>query len=298
MPAQTEHYLSLPGDVHIGITSSQELLLGEKEELLLGAYLPEVKVLDSPLRKVDMAIHHVESADASLAVGNDEIEIHDKWNESFPDDLPHLLYSVARTLWLRRGYFPTHAACVGDATFTLMPGHSGVGKTTTALEAVSQYDQKLLSGNTTLIQFNEAGGMQAIAGTKTMTLETEDFERGEYDSVRSVQYRSRTAFELPANKQANGPQNVGRIALVRLSAGLDTWSTPSPLSALHTLYPYFLDAEYADCIVAHGKAIYLGDTPAASRVKLTQELGYTLVSTPVNTGIGSAEFLAQKVSAR
>ncbi len=296
MPIRSEHYLSLAGNLHIAITSDRELVLGEKEELLLGAYLPDVKVLESSPGKIDMTLHHVESADISVAAGSDEIEIHDTWGEVFPEDLPHLLYSVARSIWLKRGYFPTHAACVGDTTFTLLPGHSGVGKTTTALEAVERYGQKLLSGNTTLMQFNEAGELQAIAGTRTMTLKTEDFERGGYDSVRSMEYGNRTAFELSIEKQAEGPKNIGRIALVRLNNGPCAWSEISPLSALHTLYPYFLDSEYADCIVGQGNAIYLGDTPTAARVRLTVGLKQVLEVTPVRTGIGTAQYLAEKVS--
>ncbi|MDB5184509.1 MAG: hypothetical protein JWN38_317 [Candidatus Saccharibacteria bacterium] len=297
MSVQSEHYLSLPGDLHIALTSDRELPLGEKEALLLGAYLPDVRVLDAAPSTIAMAIHHIESADMHLSVGADEMEIHDSWGTSFPGDLPHLLYSVARTLWLQRGYFPTHAACVGSDTYALMPGHSGVGKTSTALEAVTHYNQKLLSGNTTLIQFNEIGDVQAIAGTKTMTLQTEDFERGEYASVRSVEYGNRTAFEVPSDQQAEAPQSIGRIALVRLSDGRSAWTTLSPASALHTLYPYFLDTEYADCIVGQGGAVYLGDTPPAARQQLTVKLGLALANVSVLSGMGTAPFLAEKVAA-
>jgi hypothetical protein len=296
MPVQSEHYLSLPGNLHIAITSDRELPLGKKDELVLGAYLPDVKVLNSAPNTVDMTLHHVESADVSLAIGDDEIEIHDTWNQTFSGDVPHLLYSVARSLWLERGYYPTHAACVGDTSFTLMPGHSGVGKTTAALEAVTHHGQKLVSGNTTLVQFGEAGGIQAIAGTKTMTLKTEDFERGEYNSLRSVEYGNRTAFELAGDMLVNEPKDIGRIALVRLSDGHTEWSELSPLRALHTLYPYFLDTEYADCIVGQGKAVYLGDSPPAARTQLTAKLGHVLANIPVGSGMGSAQFLAGKIA--
>ncbi|HSX32850.1 MAG TPA: hypothetical protein VLF91_00735 [Candidatus Saccharimonadales bacterium] len=296
MSVRSEHYLSLPGDLHIGITSDRELFLGESEELLLGAYLPDVQLLDAAPSNLDMMLHHVESPAVHLVAGRSEIEIHDSWKESFPDDLPHLLYSVARSLWLRRGYFPTHAACVGDDVYTLMPGHSGVGKTTVALEAITRHDQKLLSGNTTLIQCSEAGDLRAIAGTRSMTLKTEDFKRGEYDSLRSMEYGNRTAFELPIDMQAAGPKTIGRVALVRLSDGFNAWRQLPPLSALHTLYPYFLDTEYADCLVGQGNALYIGDTPSAAREQLAAQLRRAVVDLTVSTGTGSAEFLAEKVS--
>jgi hypothetical protein len=298
MSVQSEHYLSLPGNLHIGIISDRELPLGEKQELLLGAYLPDVKVLDSSPSTVDMTLCHVESTEVSLATGSDEIEIHDTWSESFSKDLPHLLYSIARSLWLKRGYFPIHAACVGDTEFTLMPGHSGVGKTTTALEVVTQHGQKLLSGNTTLVQFGEADELRAIAGTKTMTLKLEDFEQGEYEAVRSLSYGNRIAFELPVDLQTSKPKDIGRIALVRLSNGLSEWSELSPLSALHTLYPYFLDTEHTDCIVGQGKAVYLGETPPYARSLLTDRLGRALANISLGTGMGSAQFLAEKLSTR
>jgi hypothetical protein len=295
MPA-SEHYFGLPGDITVGVSSNGELPLSPKEELLLGAYLPDVTVLGAAPANIDIHVQHVESSDKTLLGGGDEIEIRDEWKGDFPADLPHLLYSMARAAWLRRGYYPVHAACVGNATFALLPGHSGVGKTTTALTAMSEHDQKLLSGNTTLIRFDNEGAMQAVAGTKTMTLKTEDFERGEFDVIRSITYGNRTAFELKEHQQVHAPREIGKVALVRLGHSMRTWNALPSLSALHTLYPYFLDTEYTDCIVANGNAIYLGDTPVSSRRQLTAKLGQSVLRVPVFSGIGDKEFLAQRIA--
>lgn len=262
MPTRSEFYLSLPGDLTIGVASDRELELSSLNTLLLGAYLPEVRVDQSP-KITDLMIIHTESDDRVLRVGQGEIEVRDKWDETMPDDLPHLLYSVARGIWLRRGYFPTHAACVGNKDFVLMPGHSGVGKTTTALTAITDFDQKLLSGNTTLVRFDESG-MQAFAGTRTMTLRTEDFEQGNFETVRSVEYGDRTAFELSSDMQVSGQRAIGRIALVRLNGEEGTLTQLSDLSALNKLYPYFIDTEYTDCIIAGGGDVFIGETPEQS----------------------------------
>lgn len=295
MPVRSEYCLTLPGELNIGLTSDRELELSVLDELLLGAYLPEVEITQT-LDNADLMLRHTESADKALRVGSEEIEINDQWGDTMPDDLPHLLYSVARGLWLKRGYFPTHAACVGDGDYILLPGHSGVGKTTTVLTVVTDLDQKLLSGNTTLIRF-DGDTMQAVAGTRTMTLRTEDFERGNYPTTRSLEYGSRTAFELVHNLQASAPKNIGRIALVRLSGGMAASTELSELSALHKLYPYFLDTEYTDCIVAGGRAVFLGDTPERARADLVANLSQSLKDISVVEAIGDKQFLAQKAVA-
>jgi hypothetical protein len=292
MPVRSEYYLNLPGELTIGVTSNRELELTASDELLLGAYLPEVGVTQSST-SADVMVHHTQSADGTLRTGNGEVEINDQWGDTMPSDLPHLLYSIARGLWLQRGYFPTHAACVGQENHTLLPGHSGVGKTTTALTAVTNFGQKILSGNTTLLRF-DGGSMQAVAGTRTMTLRTEDFEKGTYPTARSLEYGDRTAFELAPNLQASTPKNIGRVALVRLSSGMQASTKLSELSALHKLYPYFLDTEYADCIVAGGRAVFLGDTPRRAREDLVAKLGRSIKGISVIEAIGDKRFLAEK----
>ena len=292
---RSEYYISLPGNIIIGITSTIELDLAEKE-LYLGAYLPNAKILNRHAIAPHITLHHIESSDRRLTIGKDEIELHDEWRNSFPDDLPHLLYSIARTLWIPRGYYPTHSTCIGKKDdFTLLLGHSGMGKSTITLELVRQFNYKMLSGNNTLIHFTESSGIQAVAGTQIMTLKTKDFEQAEYKTKRSFIYGDRIAFELADDQQSQCPQNIGKIALVRLSDGVKTWSRLSPLSAVHTSYPYILDTIHADCIVAGGNAIYIGDASPDSRIHLANMLTQTLTTIPVNNGVGSVTFLTEKI---
>ena len=84
--------------------------------------------------------------------------------------------------------------------------------------------------------------------------------------------------------------------MVRLTDGMNAWSGLSPLRATHSVYSYFLDTEYADCIVAQGSGVYLGKTPLDMREYLAEALHRTLADIPVGSGVGSAAFLAEQVA--
>ncbi len=297
MSMHNEYCLSLPGELTIGITSTGELPLTENEELLLGAYLPGVKVLDVFPDKADVMLHHCESTDKGLTQGVEEIEVRDKWNNEFPADLPHLIYSIARSRWLMKGIYPVHAACIGDGTYTLMPGHSGVGKTSTALSVLNQGHQKLFSGNTTLIEFSEGNTLRAIAGTRTMTLKTRDFETQVGNIETKMEYGDRTAFLLDEEAYSNRPiVDIGRIALVQITDSGINWTKLEPAAALHILYTYFLDQLHSDTVIAGGEDLYIGYMSHETGLNLVRQLKHVLEEVDVFRGIGNKELLAGSIS--
>lgn len=295
MPVLDRLQIALPGELRIDVQSNGGFLVSDEHRLLLGAYLPNVAIHEDPKSTGDVLLSHIESDNPELQVGSQEIQIKDRWEQRFPDDLPHLLYSIARTQWLKRGLFPTHAACIGKDSFTLLPGHSGIGKSTTALEAVRAHDQLLLSGNTTLIEIVD-DAIVAVAGTKTMTLRQEDYDRLGFTTGLEHRYGNRIAFEMPRELCTVKPEQIGHIALIRQSADREAWDRLGELSALHTLYPLMHDGEYADCIVAGGQALFSGETPHTAKAELVKGLLRALPHIKLHTGIGSTQFLAQKVT--
>ncbi len=300
MPERSAYTLRLPGEVVLGLSSTGCLDLYEDERLLLGAYLPEVHIEDGLAGDVEVHIRHVESTDVGLTQGSREIELRDEWNNAYSPDLPFLLSSVARSLWLQRGIYPVHAACVGDNALSLLPGGSGAGKSTVSLEAVTNHGQKMFSGNTTLIRFL-GDGMEALAGTRTMTLITADFNRRRYDVTHSVTYGDRTAFQLepecyaPAAAQY-ADRRVGQVALVRLADRTPYWQRLTPASVLHRLYPQFLDTAREDTVFADGTGLYAGWTPAMAKRSLVKGLQAALTDVSVWHGTGDAQYLAQRLA--
>jgi hypothetical protein len=70
----------------------------------------------------------------------------------------------------------------------------------------------------------------------------------------------------------------------------------SPLSALHTLYPYFLDAVNADVIV-NGRQVFSGAALEGAAGHLAEHLGAALEQLPVRKISGSTPYMRGKVIA-
>ncbi len=208
----------------------------------------------------------------------DQIDI-DMGDVTLPDAY-HLLYGHVRKALLARDLYPVHAACVGDdAGYALLVGHSGSGKTTLAQQLLAQ-DHKLYSGNKTVMR-KHGSGLDAIAGTRTMTALDAAF--------------TRHAALLP--EAAYAPTStvpIKNIFIVRVNDGVTEDQRLAPLSALHTLYPYFMDAVNADVIV-NGKTVFDGHVDAGVKSRLVETLGRALEAIPVRKISGSIAYMAQRV---
>ena len=292
----TEYYLKLAGNLTIGLTSTEDLTFGEREKLLLAASLPGLQISRATREPAAAMLHHIESNDAGLRQGEDVIELRDRWNGSFSSDLPHLLHALARGLWLERELYPAHAVCIGKDDFVLLPGHSGVGKSSTALAAINS-GYKLYSGDNTLVRFDDDCRLRAVGGNRPMTLRTADFQGGQYGADNTLEYGDRTVFMMEDDRYA--PQSevlIGRIAMIRLTGGREYWERLSPLSALHNLYPYFLDCERTDTVVADGRAVFKGRTSAEARDRLATGLRTVLANLAVFKGMGDTSFILERLA--
>lgn len=111
----------------------------------------------------------------------------------------------------------------------------------------------------------------------------------------------RIIIQMQSENHNNGnhvhANNINRIYLLNINDGEFKVSPLSPLSALHTLYPYFMDKIKEDIILGGGEIVFSGkiSEKIAESVQnqLIQKLKNLVESIPVATLWGSAEQCAQ-----
>ncbi|MBU0799500.1 MAG: hypothetical protein KKA05_00710 [Alphaproteobacteria bacterium] len=275
-----EHYLGLPG----GLTACfrTACAVGPEERLQFGAYVPGLVFLDHAPDRVDITVDHAFSDSPRLEDNGRHVTLWAPKSEKLPADIYHLLYGIERRALLMRGFYSVHAACVGTGgDYRLIVGHSGVGKTTVTHNLVEKHNMKLFSGNKTVIRFDDDGSIKAVAGIRTMTALDSDLNRYAYEMA-------------PEKYAAQAEVDIKSIALVRINDGVAETQRLGPLSALHSLYPYFMDAVNADVIV-NGKDIFDGAAQGGAKAHLTERLGATLRQIPVSKYAGTVPFLERKL---
>src|SRR3989338_3202582 len=285
----TELQFSLPKNFRGRFVSDEHIEIGEKELLLLEAYVPGIEFISGSPR-FDVTICYKRADDQKMVVdGGGHIILYGQWVGKLSSDVYHLISGVARQHYLRNNLFPVHAACVGLEDLFLIAGHSGSGKTTVSLGLLEKEGMKMYSGNKTVVALNDDGTLQTIAGTRSMTARTPDLKQ----SVKGVQYGDRTAFKLNGSQYAQAG-NICSVVLVRLNDGVQDWREISPTSALHTLYPFFLDAVNADVVV--GNDVFDGSVAQETREYLVGRLGSVLQHVPVYSATGSLSFIVDKIA--
>lgn len=270
-----DHYFSLPGGLTARFTTA--CAMGDEQKRQMAAYVPGIAFMNEIPARPDIVIDH-RIGNAGLTVSGHHITLTSPPSEALPADLYHLTYAVTRRALLDRGYFCVHAACVGaHDDFRLVVGHSGAGKTTLAHRLVDSNGLKLLSGNKTVVRFSDDGTMIAVAGTRTMTA----VDKG----------MNRFAYNMAESAYAGGPRKIRTIDIVRINDGVAEVENLSPLSALHTLYPYFLDAANADVIV-NGRDIFDGAATMAQKAALARGLSAAPLTRKIS---GTMDFMAREV---
>ena len=283
----------LPGDVSVRFKTTSPVFGDERNRLLAAAYLPGVQFLDEPLRRVSLTLSFVESAEKRLAVRGRSIQLADRWSgDGSLLDLLHLTYSAARRCWLRQGLYSVHSACVvRDNGGVLLVGHSGAGKTTVAMELLQQ-GGKLLSGNKTLVTV-DGSVVKAVAGTRTMTTRKSVSAVG---SPGGSEYSGRQAFALEDNVYSGAAAvDISLIALVALNDGVADLAKIEPVSALHRLFPFFLDTVYADTVLLAGGDVFVSKPPQGCQKTLSVKLSQALAKVPVYSVIGSRDFISHSL---
>ncbi|PIS03210.1 MAG: hypothetical protein COT85_04090 [Chlamydiae bacterium CG10_big_fil_rev_8_21_14_0_10_42_34] len=292
----------LGGDLKVCFESDVPFQWSEKERIQFSAHLPGFNVIDSEGDIPSVTISHTYSEldDPKLLQKKGRVEISSDWKEKFPPDFIHLLYGTARIQWLKKEIFPVHAACIGNEEegYSLLIGAPGSGKTSLTLQSVMKHDYKVFSGDKTLLRINEDGEIQAIAGTRTLTVRAEDVSLWEtLPKVNVSPFGDRLAFELAATSYSTKDSvPIRRIFLVTLNNGTETFSELSSLSALHTLYPFFIDKQREDILIEGGSTFFDGSIGKTLRAKLAKKLDFALEKIPTFRAVGSLEKISSLIA--
>lgn len=292
--------LELPGGVLARVSHFDPLTDCAKFRTLAEAYLPGVLFTEPPAKpNLDITVKWSTNTGV-LVTGHESYGMHvsmfDTWRgDESALDLLNLLYAGVRRLWLHRGLYPVHSACVGGENgYALIVGHSDSGKTAIT-RRLAAGGTLVLSGNKTLVSFAD-GKVTAVAGTRTITTLAQDAGETASDDEAAVAYQQRAAFVLPAEQYATAPANIKLIVLAKLNDGYNRQSLVPSGSATHRLYPYFMDSVNADVVLCGGHEVFPGDAPSGSRERLSRALQTTLHPVPVYTLSGSLNYVTEFVA--
>lgn len=289
------YHFSLPGDLNVRISLSRDTLGMREAQALLEAYVPGLHFLEQPPDQIHLNVRFTESETCQMGYGPGHIWLRGPWNSNSLLELSHLLYSACRIMWHEFDLYPVHAACLGNDDYSLIVGHSGSGKTSIVRKIMVVDDAKLFSNNKTLVSFKEDASLHAIAGTRIITMRAEDLERHPL-AAKTIEYEGRYAFWLKDESYAPTTSvRIRKILITRLNDGHEECNQLSKASALHTLYPYFLDTVNADTVLFDGHTVYPGTPPAGAQKHLAQQLRKVLQEIPVYTVIGSLDHITDKV---
>ena len=287
-----DFYLSFPGDILVNIKSSESIVFDDITRVLMGAYLPGAKFIENIPRMADIEFEYKQSDSQEFIQKGSKILFKDNWETKFPLDFYHLLYSMVRVEWLKRNIFSVHAGCVGVDDYILIVGHTGVGKTSTILELLKDHDVRMFSGNKTLVSFNTDMSLNVLAGTKTITINKEDFQRHS-GNTNYIKYDNRGAF-IPDN-YTDEAKPIRAIAIISLSDGVREKTIVNRLGALHKLYPYFLDTVNSDTILFDGKEVFTGTPSSGVQQYLARFLSGLVAKTPIYIIKGDVSFVAGSI---
>lgn len=287
----------LGGNLKVNFQSDIDFEYTTDDDLKLSAHIAGLHVLGLNDKNNEQSIslfinHHYRQGPVELHQENNLIDIKSSWKEKLPIDFIHLLYGAARVSWLERRIYPVHAACIGNEEdgYTLLMGAPGSGKTTLTLNAAFNQNYKVYSGDKTLLRFNENNELEAISGTRTITLRQEDVWRWSDIPIRFKPLGERVAFQLPSEYYSTEKTvQIKKIILVSLNDGVETKQLLEPLSALHTLYPFFMDKQREDILVGGDQAFFDGAVSVETRAELAKNLKLALKKIPVYKAVASLQ---------
>lgn len=270
------------GDLIVQWKSNANFEFTHDNKIQLSAHLPGFQDVDVSGRKPDLIIEHsyCESNPAPLRQESEKIFLQSQWHDSIPTDFIHFLYGACRLEWIKQNIFPVHAACIGNDEdgYILIMGPPGSGKTSLTLHNAINHQVKIFSGDKTLITFNDEGQMEAIAGTRTLTVRTEDIPKWSgVEKINENTFGDRYTFQLASQYYSSSQRvPIKQIFFINLNDGISVNSHLSALSALHKLYPFFLDKQREDILIDGDQSFLDGAIAKGTKQELIHNLHKTL----------------------
>ncbi len=288
----------LAGAVTAIITSNSDVAFRESDLYALQAHIPELVELSVIPEKPDLRITHEQNGSFSLRQSESEVFLQEPWSGKMSPDLPHLLYCMVHQSWLNQGLFVIHSACIGNDKdgYVLLVGEAGCGKTSTALECARRYGIKIFSGDKTVVEVDGEATLWGIGGTKVLTSRAPEEGRWKEMVEKVVRTTSRHSFRIKHEHYASAKRvPIKAVVLLYLNDGRDTFDELSKLSAVHNLYPFFMDSQREDVLLNEGNYVFYGtvkpDVKQKNAVRLSQ--GIKKIRT-VNV-IGSMDYVTHQV---
>lgn len=286
----------LGGGLTVRFQSQTDFEYTPDNAVQFGAHLPgfseQGESHSEPLLSID---HTYTTGCAQINQSEGHVEIATEWHKKFPPDFIHLLYGAARLEWLRQGIYPVHAACIGNDKqgYVLLMGSPGSGKTSLVLHMVMHHGYQVFSGDKTLLRTTE-NGLEAIAGTHTITIRSQDEQR--WTAVPKVHEHpmvDRLAYKLPAECYSKSSSvSIKAIIFIGLNDGVELTNQHSKLSALHQVFPFFMDKQREDVLIAEDQAFLDGTVSKKIRTGLIKSLKKALETVPVYNAVSSIETVA------
>ncbi len=290
---------SLAGSLLLLFSNNADVPFNEAEMIRLETHLPGVAVCINQKLPPDLIVEHREGNVFSYYQSSNEVVLTEPWNGTLSADFVHLLYGAARRHWLETGIFPVHSACVGtdEKGYVLIVGASGAGKTSTSLYCAQAKGQKIYSGDKTLIKISDDLSMLALGHTQVFSIRAENAGRWNSMVESSYDQSGRQVVKLKKKYLTQKEEvQIKAIAMIQLNEGNESLQELSPLSALHTLYPFFLDVERADVILGEGKALLDGNISLEAKTREVSKLAGSLKNIPAYRLTGSLDYVCSHIA--
>lgn len=249
--------------------------------LSLKALIPGLDISKKHRQKEDIIVSFETSKRFRIKNKKNSYKICGQWSEHFKNELPHLLYNIIRTYMLNHKMFPVHSININGNLFV---GHSGVGKTSLAVEALKN-NLSVYSFDKSILLFKKSK-LQMIAGTQVLSVRK---------SVRvnfepSLIAESRNIFDCKVKQS----KQVYNIYLFQLSSNNLFIEKIKKESAIHQLYPYFLDIIKSDTII-DTQHVFEGKVTKITKEFLIKKLKKTLSTLSVQFVSGRKEDIVKMI---
>lgn len=206
---------------------------------------------------------------SNIEIINDTIIVKGVWSNSFKSDFPHLIYSILRQRWINKDFYPVHSICINTSSTDiataiahnsscLLIGHSGSGKTTLAINALKK-DLQVTSFNKSVVSISDT--MKLHVGTEIISEKNSNLTSPKFNSTSSIDVKYKTSSIDVINKLYFFAIEGCELKVIPVNA----------TSALHQLYPFFLDVVKEDVILTNN-LIFEGRIESIAKLKLVNSL--------------------------